>query len=76
MVFKCKKILNEINKPERYLSKQCAMIWRSRGQFQIFNNLKFLDDIATKPKLRTYCKIKNSYQTEPYITKCFSRNKR
>ena len=65
-----RSILNEINKPELYLSKQCAMIWRSRGQFQINNNLKFLDDIATKPKLRTYCKIKYSYQ------KCFSGNKR
>ena len=52
------------------------MIWRSRGQFQINNNLKFLEDISTKPKLRAYCKIKNSYQTEPYIVKCFRRNKR
>ena len=71
-----KSILTEINKPELYTSKACAMIWRSRGQFQINNNLKFLEDISTKPKLRTYCKIKNSYQTEPYIVKCFSRNKR
>ena len=55
---------------------QCAIILRSRGQFQINNNLKFLEDITAKPKLRTYCKIKHSFQTEPYIAKCFSRNKR
>ena len=30
------------------------MICRSLGQFQINNNLKFLKNVATKPKLRTY----------------------
>ena len=44
-----KSILTEINKPELYTSKACVMIWRSSGQFQINNNLKFLEDISTKP---------------------------
>ena len=37
---------------------------------------KFLDSIKTKPKLRTYCKFKSSYNTEVYLQKLSTRQKK
>ena len=37
---------------------------------------KWANDIWLKPKLRTYCQMKNSYGPEPYVTLPLEKSKR
>ena len=63
-----KSIFTELGDRERYLINESVPLNLSWGiLFQQFTD-SWKSDTDEKPKLRTYIKFKNQYETEPYVT--------
>ena len=69
-------VFTQLNLDEYFIHKRVCSLDSALNQIQIFSSEKRVEELASKPKLRTYVTYKTEFGLESYISSNMSRQRR
>ena len=69
-------VFTQLNLEEYFIDKRVCSLDSALNQIQIISSEKWVEELASKPKLRTYVTYKTEFGLESYISSNMSRQRR